>query len=185
MAELCLFIAYLDVCNSQGNTRLTPGSGQTNPTSVREKSPCTCPITGQWEHFLVQKQKQNWQFLLLRLSSVIILFYFLLFLCYRCHCPPQLEGPDCQQTRMSFLGNGFAWFPPIRPCFDSHLSLEFMTEEDDGLLLYVGPLATLLPGDMEDYMAIGTANFRLIRCVPMAHQLSDLEMNFICLIGGW
>uniref|UniRef100_A0A673BER3 Uncharacterized protein n=1 Tax=Sphaeramia orbicularis TaxID=375764 RepID=A0A673BER3_9TELE len=73
---------------------------------------------------------------------------------YRCHCPPQLEGPDCQQTRLSFLGNGYAWFPPIRPCFDSHLSLEFMTEEDDGLLLYSGPLATLLPGDAEDYIAI-------------------------------
>ncbi|GLD54695.1 neural-cadherin-like protein, partial [Lates japonicus] len=71
-----------------------------------------------------------------------------------CHCPPQLEGPDCQQTRLSFLGNGYAWFPPIRPCFDSHLSLEFMTEEEDGLLLYAGPLATLLPGDAEDYMAI-------------------------------
>uniref|UniRef100_A0A672H8B9 Neural-cadherin-like n=1 Tax=Salarias fasciatus TaxID=181472 RepID=A0A672H8B9_SALFA len=73
---------------------------------------------------------------------------------YRCHCPPQLEGPDCQQTSLSFLGNGYAWFPPIRPCFDSHLSLEFMTDEDDGLLLYAGPLATLLPGDSEDYMAI-------------------------------
>uniref|UniRef100_A0A667Y7I2 Uncharacterized protein n=1 Tax=Myripristis murdjan TaxID=586833 RepID=A0A667Y7I2_9TELE len=73
---------------------------------------------------------------------------------YRCQCPPQFDGPDCQQTRLSFLGNGYAWFPPIRPCFDSHLSVEFMTEEDDGLLLYAGPLATLLPGDPEDYMAI-------------------------------
>eukprot|EP00066_Takifugu_rubripes_P016640 XP_011605906.1 PREDICTED: neural-cadherin-like [Takifugu rubripes] len=73
---------------------------------------------------------------------------------YRCHCPPQFDGPDCQQTRLSFLGNGYAWLPPIRPCFDSHLSLEFMTDGDDGLLLYAGPLATLLPGDMEDYMAI-------------------------------
>ncbi|CAF98271.1 unnamed protein product, partial [Tetraodon nigroviridis] len=73
---------------------------------------------------------------------------------YRCHCPPQFDGPDCQQTRLSFLGNGYAWLPPIRPCFDSHLSLEFMTDEDDGLLLYAGPLATLLPGDTEDYMAI-------------------------------
>ncbi|XP_068169742.1 neural-cadherin-like [Antennarius striatus] len=73
---------------------------------------------------------------------------------YRCHCPPQFDGPDCQQTGISFLGNGYAWFPPIRPCFDSHLSLEFMTEEEDVLLLYAGPLATLLPGDAEDYMAI-------------------------------
>ncbi|XP_061629021.1 neural-cadherin-like isoform X1 [Phyllopteryx taeniolatus] len=73
---------------------------------------------------------------------------------YRCQCPPQHDGPDCQQTRRSFLGNGYTWFPPLKPCFDSHLSLEFMTEEDDGLLLYAGPLATLLPGDVEDFMAI-------------------------------
>uniref|UniRef100_A0A8C7PBT5 Neural-cadherin-like n=1 Tax=Oncorhynchus mykiss TaxID=8022 RepID=A0A8C7PBT5_ONCMY len=73
---------------------------------------------------------------------------------YRCQCPPQHEGPECQQTRRSFLGNGYAWFPPIRPCFDSHLSLEFITEAEDGLLLYSGPLATLQPGDPEDYMAI-------------------------------
>lgn len=103
-------------------------------------------------------------------SHVLPWFPSLFFpsLCYRCHCPPQLEGPDCQQTRLSFLGNGYAWFPPIRPCFDSHLSLEFMTEEDDGLLLYAGPLATLLPGDVEDYMAIGKEWVWIIRCVPRA-----------------
>lgn len=41
-----------------------------------------------------------------------------------------------------------------------------MTEEDDGLLLYAGPLATLLPGDSEDYMAIGKERLWVIRCVP-------------------
>ncbi|XP_051916309.1 neural-cadherin-like [Hippocampus zosterae] len=84
---------------------------------------------------------------------------------YRCRCPPQHDGPDCQQTRRSFLGNGYAWFPPIKPCFDSHLSLEFMTEEDDGLLLYAGPLAMLLPGDVEDFLAIeligGSPNLKI------------------------
>uniref|UniRef100_A0A6Q2Y7V5 Uncharacterized protein n=1 Tax=Esox lucius TaxID=8010 RepID=A0A6Q2Y7V5_ESOLU len=73
---------------------------------------------------------------------------------YRCKCQPQHEGPECQQTRRSFLGNGYAWFPPIRPCFNSHLSLEFITEAEDGLLLYSGPLTTLLPGEPEDYMAL-------------------------------
>ncbi|KAM6946138.1 neural-cadherin-like [Aplochiton taeniatus] len=73
---------------------------------------------------------------------------------YRCQCPPQHQGPECQQTSRSFLGNGHAWFPPIRPCFDSHLWLEFQTEEEDGLLLYSGPLATVLPGEAEDYLAI-------------------------------
>lgn len=98
---------------------------------------------------------------------------FPLCLCrrYRCHCPPQFDGPDCQQTRLSFLGNGYAWLPPIRPCFESHLSLEFMTGEDDGLLLYAGPLATLLPGDSEDYMAIGNCFFPLLLCLEGSSQM--------------
>ncbi|XP_035250729.1 neural-cadherin-like [Anguilla anguilla] len=73
---------------------------------------------------------------------------------YRCQCPPQFDGPDCQQTKHSFHGDGYAWFPPIRPCFESHLSLEFITEAADGLLLYSGPVAQLQPWDPEDFMAI-------------------------------
>ncbi|KAM9423006.1 neural-cadherin [Salvelinus alpinus] len=73
---------------------------------------------------------------------------------YRCQCPAQFEGPECQQTKHSFHGNGYAWFPPIRPCFESRLSLEFITEVADGLLLYSGPLAQLQPWDLEDFMAI-------------------------------
>ncbi|KAI1904104.1 hypothetical protein AGOR_G00002230 [Albula goreensis] len=73
---------------------------------------------------------------------------------YRCQCPPQFEGPECQQTKHSFHGDGYAWFPPIRPCFESHLSLEFITEVADGLLLYSGPMAQLQPWDPEDFMAI-------------------------------
>ncbi|XP_045071995.1 neural-cadherin, partial [Coregonus clupeaformis] len=73
---------------------------------------------------------------------------------YRCQCSTQFEGPECQQTKHSFHGNGYAWFPPIRPCFESRLSLEFITEVADGLLLYSGPLAQLQPWDLEDFMAI-------------------------------
>ncbi|XP_035275512.1 neural-cadherin-like [Anguilla anguilla] len=73
---------------------------------------------------------------------------------YRCQCPPQFEGPECQQTKHSFHGDGYAWFPPARPCFESRVSLEFVTEATDGLLLYSGPLAQLQHWDAEDFMAI-------------------------------
>ncbi|XP_037346182.2 neural-cadherin [Pungitius pungitius] len=73
---------------------------------------------------------------------------------YRCQCPAQFEGPECQQNKHSFHGNGYAWFPPIMPCFESHVSLEFITEVADGLLLYSGPLAQLQAWDHEDVMAI-------------------------------
>nr|XP_057932731.1 neural-cadherin isoform X2 [Doryrhamphus excisus] len=73
---------------------------------------------------------------------------------YRCQCPAQLEGPECQQNKHSFRGDGYAWFPPMMPCFDSHISLEFITEVPDGLLLYSGPLAQLQAWDQEDFMAL-------------------------------
>ncbi|XP_068617100.1 neural-cadherin [Brachionichthys hirsutus] len=73
---------------------------------------------------------------------------------YRCQCPAQFEGPECQQNKHSFHGNGYAWFPPIMPCFESQVSLEFLTDVADGLLLYSGPLAQLQAWDQEDFMAL-------------------------------
>lgn len=73
----------------------------------------------------------------------------------RCQCPAQFEGPECQQNKHSFHGNGYAWFPPVTPCFESHVSLEFITDVADGLLLYSGPLAQLQAWDHEDFMAVG------------------------------
>lgn len=81
-------------------------------------------------------------------------FCFFLF-SLRCQCPAQFEGPECQQNKHSFHGNGYAWFHPIMPCFESHMSLEFITDVADGLLLYSGPLAQLQAWDHEDFMAIG------------------------------
>lgn len=65
------------------------------------------------------------------------------------------DGPECQQTKRSFGGGGYAWFPPIMPCFQSHISLEFLAQAADGLLLYNGPLSSAYPGDPEDFIAIG------------------------------
>lgn len=65
------------------------------------------------------------------------------------------HGSDCQQTKHSFHGNGYAWFRPIRPCFENFLSLEFITDVPDGLLLYNGPLSETGPGNSEHFIAIG------------------------------
>ncbi|KAL7874769.1 hypothetical protein SRHO_G00057390 [Serrasalmus rhombeus] len=73
---------------------------------------------------------------------------------YRCKCPPMFDGPECQQTKHTFLGDGYTWFPPLRPCFQSHISLEFITEAANGLLLYNGPLGVLQPGDKEDFISL-------------------------------
>ncbi len=65
------------------------------------------------------------------------------------------DGPECQQTKRSFGGQGYAWFPPIMPCFRSHISLELLAESANGLLLYNGPLGSAHSEEQEDFIAIG------------------------------
>ncbi|KAM3873528.1 neural-cadherin [Diretmus argenteus] len=77
---------------------------------------------------------------------------------YRCKCPPMFDGPECQQTKRSFSGQGYAWFPPIMPCFQSHIFLEFLAESANGLLLYNGPLGPAHSGEQEDFIAIELRN---------------------------
>ncbi|NXQ88043.1 CADN protein, partial [Nyctibius grandis] len=73
---------------------------------------------------------------------------------YRCKCSANFHGPDCQQTKHSFRGHGYAWFPPLKPCFESRISLEFITEVADGLLLYHGPVARGQPGEQDEFIAL-------------------------------
>ncbi|KAH0617555.1 hypothetical protein JD844_015936 [Phrynosoma platyrhinos] len=73
---------------------------------------------------------------------------------YSCKCPNAFHGPECQQTQHTFRGHGYAWFPPIKPCFQSRISLDFITEVADGLLLYNGPVARVKPEEEEDFIAL-------------------------------
>ncbi|CAN2389345.1 Cadherin cytoplasmic region [Pristimantis euphronides] len=59
-----------------------------------------------------------------------------------CRCASQFYGPLCQLTLRSFLGDGFASFPPIRFCSENHLSIEFISDEPVGIVLYSGPLSS-------------------------------------------
>ncbi|KAM3614937.1 uncharacterized protein V6R79_020964 [Siganus canaliculatus] len=77
---------------------------------------------------------------------------------FRCKCPAMMDGPECQQTKRSFGGRGYAWFPPIRPCFHSHVSLEFLAESANGLLLYDGPLGPAHSEEKEDFIAVELRN---------------------------
>uniref|UniRef100_A0A8C6JXA2 Uncharacterized protein n=1 Tax=Melopsittacus undulatus TaxID=13146 RepID=A0A8C6JXA2_MELUD len=95
---------------------------------------------------------------------------------YRCLCPASFHGPDCQQTKHSFHGNGYAWFHPIRPCFESSLSLEFITMVPDGLLLYSGPLSSPEPGTTENFIAIELSSG--IPVLKMSHGSGFVTMKF-------
>ncbi|KAK2527877.1 neural-cadherin [Columba guinea] len=95
---------------------------------------------------------------------------------YRCKCSANFHGPDCQQTKRSFRGHGYAWFPPLKPCFESRISLEFITEVTDGLLLYHGPVARGQPGEREDFLALVRGNDSVIKKISQV-DLSACEAS--------
>ena len=81
----------------------------------------------------------------------------------RCQCPRGYEGPRCQQTTRSFWGKGWAWYPPLELCEESHLSVEFLTRKPDGVLLYNGPI---VPPEPEEQLISDFISLELVRAHP-------------------
>lgn len=59
--------------------------------------------------------------------------------CLRCECPEGFDGPQCEVMGVGFNGNGWALYPPLGACSDSHISVELQPREKNGLILYGGP----------------------------------------------
>lgn len=85
-------------------------------------------------------------------GSFIIVKASYVFYNSSCQCPSGYNGPRCQQTARSFRGNGWAWYPALEMCDNSHLSFEFITRKSDGLLLYNGPI---VPPEVDEVMVSG------------------------------
>ncbi|XP_058979963.1 neural-cadherin isoform X2 [Musca domestica] len=80
-----------------------------------------------------------------------------------CSCPVGYTGPRCQQTTRSFRGNGWAWYPPLEMCDESHLSLEFITRKPDGLIIYNGPI---VPPERDEMLISDFISLELERGYP-------------------
>eukprot|EP00095_Tigriopus_kingsejongensis_P004384 maker-scaffold1072_size64607-snap-gene-0.18 protein:Tk04384 transcript:maker-scaffold1072_size64607-snap-gene-0.18-mRNA-1 annotation:"GK18219" len=81
----------------------------------------------------------------------------------RCQCPRGYDGPRCQQTTRTFWGKGWAWYPPLELCEDSHLSVEFLTRKPDGVLLYNGPI---VPPETDEMLISDFISIELVRGHP-------------------
>lgn len=81
----------------------------------------------------------------------------------RCQCPRGYDGPRCQQTTRTFGGKGWAWYPPLELCDESHLSVEFLTRKPDGVLLYNGPI---VPPEADEMLISDFVSLELFHAHP-------------------
>lgn len=80
-----------------------------------------------------------------------------------CSCPAGYNGPRCQQTSRSFNGGGWAWYPPLDMCDNSHLHFEFITVKGEGVIFYNGPL---IPPENEEILVSDFISLELERGYP-------------------
>ncbi|KRX24151.1 Neural-cadherin, partial [Trichinella nelsoni] len=57
-----------------------------------------------------------------------------------CECRGLYKGPRCAGHVRSFRGLGWAWFEPVQTCQKWNISLEFITQNSNGIILYNGPM---------------------------------------------
>lgn len=96
-----------------------------------------------------------------------------------CECPAGFAGPQCQITSRTFGGKGWAWFPPLEQCDNSHLSLEFMTESATGIIFYNGPVEPPEVGVSiyEDFISLELDNGRPRLIVDFGSGTSEVVIN--------
>nr|XP_023019131.1 DE-cadherin [Leptinotarsa decemlineata] len=67
-----------------------------------------------------------------------------------CECPSGFEGPYCEILGIGFTGNGWAMYPSFDASNKTEITLHILSQTDDGLIFYNGPLtarqATLSKG---------------------------------------
>ena len=97
----------------------------------------------------------------------------------RCRCPDGFDGPRCQMLTRSFRGNGFAWFPPLAMCDNSHISLEFLTRRPDGLILYNGPITPPEPNSIiiSDFISLELEGGRPRLLIDYGSGTLQLKVN--------
>ncbi|PVD20719.1 hypothetical protein C0Q70_18878 [Pomacea canaliculata] len=71
-----------------------------------------------------------------------------------CLCLSGYDGPRCQQLRHSFDGKSYAMYPTLEQCEDGQTSIEFITTQSDGLLLYNGPKVTPPADQPPDFISL-------------------------------
>ena len=79
----------------------------------------------------------------------------------------------------TFEGNGFCWFPSLATCAENHLSLEFLTVQMQGLLIFNDALAISKEGGhfTTDFISLELENGRPRLLLDYGSGTSQLKVN--------
>ena len=110
---------------------------------------------------------------------------------YKCQCPadnPDQFGPNCEILAATFNGQGWSWHPGLPACGNSHLSMTFNTEYEEGLLVYVGPTPYNILPNVSDFLSIelkkGRLNMRInfgseVKLLNLGQRVDDHQDHFL------
>ena len=99
---------------------------------------------------------------------------------YRCQCPannPHFFGPNCERLAASYNGQGWSWHSGLSACANSHLSLVFNTQMEEGTLLYTGPSPNNFVENVTDFLAIELQNGKLKMFVNFGSETKILALE--------
>ncbi|XP_075221903.1 DE-cadherin-like [Lycorma delicatula] len=101
-----------------------------------------------------------------------------------CECPEGFEGPHCEILGIGFWGEGWALYPPLPSCLDSHLSLQLRSNKPDGLVFYIGPTTNKLPLPVQDFMSLELQGGYPVLLVDFGTGTARVEQKQIRLTDG-
>lgn len=102
-----------------------------------------------------------------------------------CECLPGFEGPRCEILSIGFYGEGYALYPSIQSCMESHMSLEVRTTFDSGLLFYAGPSSIKpSPLSVQDFMSLELKNGFPVLLVDYGSGTLKIEQKQIKISDG-
>ncbi|KAL1114964.1 hypothetical protein AAG570_007787 [Ranatra chinensis] len=103
---------------------------------------------------------------------------------FRCECLEGFDGPQCEIVSVGFFGDGWALYPTIEACADSHLSLELRPNKPNGLVFYVGPTSLNNALHVQDFMSLEIQNGYPVLLVDFGSGTVRIEQTQIPLNDG-
>ncbi|XP_068236938.1 neural-cadherin-like [Palaemon carinicauda] len=97
----------------------------------------------------------------------------------RCQCPSGFRGPRCQMLTRTFEGNGYSWFPSLATCGQNHLSVEFLTLKNNGLIFFNSAFAVSLERGhfSKEFISLELENGKLRLLVNYGSVTVQLKIN--------